>query len=73
MDGRVRLIKNFIKVTNIAEILGCSYKKASRLVKLPGFPVIKIGKIYYIDEDKFYKWCDENLGTKLEIHYSPEK
>ena len=60
----------FIKVTNVADILGCSYKKASRIVKLPGFPAMKIGKIYYIDEDKFYNWCEENLGTSLIIDYS---
>lgn len=64
------IIKKFIKVINVAEILGCSYKKASQIIKLPGFPVVKIGKIYYIDEDKFYKWCDNNLGTYLIIENS---
>lgn len=60
-------MKSFLKIKDIADIFCCSYKKASLIVKIPGFPVIKIGRNYYIDSEEFEDWCKDNKNTSINL------
>ena len=43
----------------IAQYLGCHLTVAYELVKIPGFPVIRIGRKYLVDKKSFSKWLIE--------------
>ena len=51
-------IKNHLNIGN---------DKMQKLLHTPGFPVIKIGKRYYIPEQEYYKWLQKNVGNSLII------
>jgi predicted DNA-binding transcriptional regulator AlpA len=47
----------FIRLKQIARMLGCSLSSAIRYTKLPDFPApFYIGSIKMWDEDEFTKW-----------------
>lgn len=54
-----------LKVKDIQEHLGISRKKAYDLVTMKGFPKITIGRGYYIPEDQYKKWINENVKHKI--------
>lgn len=56
---------NILKVTDIQKHLGIGKTKAYELVKLKGFPKIKIGHRYYIPEDAYEKWLHDNLKRTI--------
>ncbi len=58
-------MRKMLKVKNISEILGCSLDKSYAIISQKGFPVIKIGKNYYIPEDEFEKWIKNNLYKEV--------
>ena len=66
-------MKSFLTIKDISNIFNCSYKKASIIVKLPGFPKIKIGRNYYVDSESFEKWCVENQNTEIILVKQPSK
>ena len=44
----------------VGEVLGISRAAAYELVRIEGFPRMKIGKRILIPRDKFIQWIDEN-------------
>lgn len=54
-------LDKMLKVSDIQKHLGISRKKAYSLVSLKGFPKIQIGRNFYIPEEQYKKWIDENL------------
>ena len=54
-------LEKMLKVTDIQKHLGISRKKAYELVSLKGFPKITIGRGYFIPEDQYKKWINENV------------
>ena len=56
--------EKMLKVKDVAEILGCSLKKAYRIVGQPDFPKITIGRVYYIPESAFQKWINNYTGKE---------
>ena len=60
-------MKSFLRIKDITDIFQCSYKKASSIIKIPGFPMIRIGRNYYIDSEKFEAWCKENQNTEINL------
>lgn len=46
----------FITVMEMADILKISRSKAYQIIKMPGIPLIKIGKNIRIDKNKFLGW-----------------
>ncbi len=54
-------LDKMLKVSDIQKHLRISRKKAYSLVSLKGFPKIQIGRNFYIPEEKYKKWIDENL------------
>lgn len=53
--------KKILTVQDVADHLNISLKKAYKLVQYKGFPKITIGHRYFIPEDAYLKWIDENL------------
>ena len=56
--------EKILKVDDVADILGCSLKKAYRIVGQPDFPKIKIGRVYYIPESAFQTWIKNYTGKE---------
>lgn len=57
--------RKYLHVKDIQNIFGCSKTKAYEIIKLDGFPKIRIGRNYYIDANGFEKWKSENLYTTV--------
>lgn len=53
--------KKILTVNDIMKHLGISRKNAYKLIQYKGFPKITIGHRYFIPEDAYLKWIDENL------------
>lgn len=60
-DKIVYTMKDLMKIFN------CGKNYAYSLVKIKGFPTIKIGKKIYIPKDNLQKWISENLNTEIEL------
>lgn len=58
-------LERMLKVADIQKHLGISRKKAYELVLLKGFPKITIGRGYFIPEDQYKKWINENVKNKI--------
>jgi predicted DNA-binding transcriptional regulator AlpA len=54
-----------LKVKDIQEHLGISQRKAYALIQTKGFPKIMIGHRYFIPENKYSQWIDENVKHKI--------
>jgi excisionase family DNA binding protein len=57
--------KKILTVRDVAEHLGMSENKAYKLIQYKGFPKLVIGKRYFIPEDAYLKWIDENLKHEI--------
>lgn len=53
--------KKILTVQDVMEHLGISKGKAYKLIQYKGFPKITIGHRYFIPEDAYLKWIDENV------------
>ena len=51
---------------DIKQILGCGMNRVYDIINTKGFPKIKIGNRYYIPENAFYNWIEQN--TYKEYH-----
>lgn len=65
VDLEARINKKYLSVNEARQVLGCSKNKMYKIIKLTGFPKMKIGKNYYIDQKLFEKWQDENMYTQI--------
>ncbi len=54
-------IKNHLNIGN---------DKMQKLLHMPGFPVLKIGKRYYIPEQEYFRWIEKNMGNDIIIKSS---
>ena len=57
----------YYTVEDIQAVLGCGRSKAYRLVALPTFPKIRIGRTFYIRKDEFEKWAKNNLYSDVTL------
>ena len=57
-----------LKVKDIQKILGCGQQTVYDLVKLKDFPKITLGKRYYIPEEAFNKWINDNVTATIMLH-----
>ncbi|WP_404989052.1 helix-turn-helix domain-containing protein [Clostridium culturomicium] len=64
-EYRERLKKRTCKTDELAEILGISLAKARRLVRIEGFPVLKVGRNNLVILSKLDEWLEENIGQVL--------
>jgi hypothetical protein len=44
---------------DVTEILGIGQANADRLLRMPGAPVIRVGRRLIIPKEPFLKWVDE--------------
>ena len=50
---------------DVQSVLNIGKNTTYKLFSLKGFPKIKIGKNYYIDQEAFLKWQKENMNTTI--------
>lgn len=67
VDLGAQINKKYLSVNEARQVLGCSKNKMYKIIKLNGFPKMKIGKNYYIDQNLFEKWQDENMYTQIAL------
>lgn len=56
-------MNNLLNTKQIQEVLNCGRTKLYEMIKNGAFPVVQIGRRYYISEAKLQKWID----TKTKI------
>lgn len=61
------MMEKMLKPKDIQEILGCSLPKAYAIIRSSGFPSLKIGKQYYIEQVEFEKWMKRNLYKEITL------
>ncbi len=52
-------------IKDVQQILGLGKNNVYKLLKLPTFPVIKIGKRYLIPKKEFEEWISKSLRKEL--------
>lgn len=57
----------FYTMSELQTLMHIGKNTAYKLVKLKGFPVIKIGKKILIPQNELNKWIDENCGSEINI------
>ena len=57
--------KQYYSVRDISTILGVSKTFAYKLVSSNGFPALKIGGKYFVNQDDFAHWCKRNIGKDI--------
>jgi len=66
-DIKTDEMPKFMKVDQVANILGISKATAFNLARKPGFPAVRIGeKRIVVPTDKFFEWIDEEARKPLE-------
>lgn len=50
-------------VDEIRSIFGCSREKVYQIIHSVGFPKVKIGRQYYIPEEKFKSWLENRMNS----------
>jgi len=58
-------MKKVLSVKEMQKELGIGRNVAYELVRIPGFPVIRVGKKYLIPRDGLYRWLEENQGKEI--------
>ena len=62
-EGMPEEQKITLTVREAAKLIGISEKSAyNKLIRQPGFPVVKIGKRLVILREAFIKWLEKNTG-----------
>ena len=54
-------------IKDLQQVLNIGHNTAYKLVKLKGFPTIKIGKKILVPEEGLIKWLKENTGNTINI------
>lgn len=57
---------NFLTTEEVQNILKLNTKQAKALMRTDGFPSIKIGREYRVEEDDFYNWIKSTKSVKLD-------
>ena len=56
----------FLTTEDIQEILQLNSRQARALMRTKGFPSIKIGREYRVEEDSFTSWIENTKEVKLD-------
>ena len=56
----------FLTTEDIQEILQLNNRQARALMRTEGFPSIKIGREYRVEEDSFVNWIGTTKEVKLD-------
>lgn len=58
---------NVITTEKLRHILGIGRDRAYALMRSPGFPSTKLGKTYFITNDKLNKWLETYAGREYHL------
>lgn len=58
--------KRFLDVQDIQNLFDIGRNKAIALMKSEGFPVIKIGRTYRVDNTELEEWIEKNKGKTID-------
>ena len=48
----------FLNTEEVAAVLGCSLPTASKIMRRPDFPLIRVGKNMRVSKSAFMKWAE---------------
>lgn len=54
-----------LSVSDIQKIFNCGKNQAYEIIRIKGFPVMKIGRKHYIYKKAFIKWLENNKDKKI--------
>lgn len=66
MNNSKETIK-ILRANDIMEILDVGRDRAYSLLKSPSFPSTKIGKTYFVTDEKFNEWLSDYAGKEFII------
>lgn len=58
----------FYTAEELQQILQLGEKQTKALMRAEGFPSIRIGSSYRVEEDAFMKWLSQTKSVKLNYH-----
>ena len=64
-EYKERIQKKTCNAKELGDIIGVSTAKARELIRIEGFPVIKIGRENRVILSKLDDWLEENIGEAL--------
>lgn len=70
-ENKSELTKRFYSTEEVQKLFGFGRNKTLALIKSEDFPVIKIGRAYYVDSEKLEEWITAHRGK--EIHLDSKK
>ena len=56
---------NMLTIKDVQNRLGICKNNAYKLIKLPNFPTIKIGRKYLIPQEEFENWIQKSLHKEF--------
>lgn len=56
----------FYTADELQEILKISSRQARALIRTPGFPSIRIGREYRVEQEAFLNWINQTKTVKLD-------
>ncbi|OUN23550.1 hypothetical protein B5G34_00085 [Flavonifractor sp. An82] len=59
--------KLLYKVSDLKKIFGIKSELVYKLVKLNGFPTIRINGRYYFPKDQLKEWIEANINKDIDI------
>lgn len=54
-----------LTVNDIQEIFGCGKRQDYELMRVPGFPAMKLGGRYFISVKALENWIQKNTGKRI--------
>lgn len=58
-------MEKMLTVKDIQEHLHIGHNKAYALIRLKGFPKVKLGGTYVIPESKYEKWIEDHIKSQI--------
>ncbi|WP_197029477.1 helix-turn-helix domain-containing protein [Butyrivibrio sp. AE3004] len=59
--------KKFLTIKDVSEVLHLGYNKTRKLFHLAGFPSIKLGGVYLIEEKDLFTYLDKHKGSQINV------
>ena len=56
----------FYTAEDLQQILQIGHKQAEALMRVEGFPSIRIGRSYRVEEEAFMEWLSQTKSVKLD-------
>ncbi len=55
----------YLSIKDLQDVLGLSHNTVYKLVKTEGFPSVKIGGKYLVEESDLKKYIDQYIGKEI--------